>query len=251
VDGAARIDPVVRAEVAEARVRVLSARAARRDDVERLQAVVDALASANNELRERVRELEARLRQVDVKTLVESLVGAADRASGALETHRIAVLHAEIKAALRVSRPGGGLVLASPGIYPAAALSTLRFTARALPPTRAQEARAAAVGAVRAATLAVQAALDAVPVRDRRAAAAAQAAAAALLEAAPTRDAVAGLANAVEPIARRRPRLRSATEGLARSARSLSAAPGAGELDALAAGLTDLAAALPRGRPRG
>jgi hypothetical protein len=247
VERAGLIDAAVRAEIAEARLR---AREESQNEIDRLRAVVDALAADNNVLRERVRELEARLRQVDVTTLVGSLAGAVEGASSALETHGVTNFHAEVKAALRVSRTGAGLVLASPGIYPAASLSTLRFDVRRVPPTRAQEARDAAVGVVHSAVLAVQEALDAAPVRDRRAAGAAQAAAAVLLEAVPTADAVRALADALKPIARRRPRVQRAIEVLTGRARALTAVPGAEELEALAAGLTELVAVLPRGRSR-
>lgn len=250
MERAGPIDAALRAEIAEARLRILGAGEEPLPELDRLRAVADQFARENHELRERIRELEAKLRQVDVATLVRSLAGAVERASSELEEHRVTDVDAEIRAALRLSPDGAGLVFASPGIYPPSALSTMRFGVRQVPPTREQEARVAAVAAARAAVLEVQEALDAAPARTRRAARRAQAVAASLLEGEPTAAKVVELAAALRPIATHRPRLRAAINALIDRARRVGAADPE-ELGALTAGLAELAAAIPRARKPG
>jgi hypothetical protein len=246
----AATSPWVRAEVAEARLewhqrqRADEREAAEQQEVElrRLRALVDAQQAILNELRERVRELETSLRQVAVGTLVAAMIDAIERGSATFPGREIAVADAEIRAALRIGRTGGDIVLASPGIYEPGALSTLRFELRRLPPTRAEEAQAAASASVVVAALALQAGLDEVPFATGDVAAAVQP----LTTPAPPAELRAALRRLIAPLRRlagELPTLAPAVDGLARR-EALSDPPTTDELGGVAEALGDVAAVL-------
>jgi hypothetical protein len=127
-----------------------------RDQIQRLQRVIDAQQEELAELRERLRQTEAELRQVGVQALVASVVAAVQDGAQALECRTVAAARFELRAPLRVGRAGNGLVLAAPGTYDAASLSTVSLDVRPLPPSPAEEEERRALARLLASALALQ-----------------------------------------------------------------------------------------------
>lgn len=221
------------------------------EDLRRLQRLVDSQLVEIDELRGRVRELEARLRQVPVETLIESMVDAVEKASEAVEGRTIPSARMELRAALRLTRQGGGLVLAAPGIYPPEALSTVRFDVRRVPPASSEEARAAALAGLVDAALELQHALDEVPAEARAAGNQAQQRLSALVAAPVSAEELAprlrDLAESVGELAGRVAAAAPAAEALSARASGLAARPDPGGIERITATLRDVAAALGRG----
>ena len=132
----------------------------RDSELERLQRVVERQAAQLSRLREQLRELERRARQVEVEMLIGSIASAVEAGERALEGRTISSASAEIRAGIQASADGTGLVLAPPGVYDTSALSTISFDLRAVPAGPAQEARASALVAVVQALVELQTVLD-------------------------------------------------------------------------------------------